>query len=268
MAPPIWCRKCNKTRKQDPSVKWRQPACKPGDPLCGDLAAPYCNTCWEKLLAQRSSSKIKRKAQSTWLEKWYQKEYGAKPCSKCGKVTAGEQFGDMFLCEDCINQWHSGRTRPMITNIKANSVANIVKLADAFIKKLAIEICPDCGGQGFTSTDRWNPTREHYTEESKCSTCDGEGAIGEEEEDEDYEPSPESIEKNKMFREQAEKAVAERKRHRIKMKELNQCPLCEGAKQRQGKPCVFCNPTGYPQGTWKAYKWRNQQREREGRDSF
>lgn len=39
-------------------------------------------------------------------------------------------------------------------------------------------ICETCAGSGEISTDQWDATNErHYTEETRCSNCDGTGGV-------------------------------------------------------------------------------------------
>lgn len=43
--------------------------------------------------------------------------------------------------------------------------------------------CPECGGNGYTFQDRFNPNTGHYTEDTVCDHCSGSGEVEEREED-------------------------------------------------------------------------------------
>ena len=117
---------------------------------------------------------------------------------------------------------------------------HITKLAKYFARKLAaIEDCPDCGGLGYESEDKYSDARGHYTVETVCPTCEGEGTIGEEE---DIEWTPEE--------------KAEMKERGIKAKKLQEeleakglCLACKGTGRFLGwkdtnKICQLCGGSG------------------------
>jgi DnaJ-class molecular chaperone len=117
---------------------------------------------------------------------------------------------------------------------------HITKLANMFARKLAaVELCPDCGGLGFESEDKYSDARGHYTKEIKCTTCDGEGTVGEEEEEE---LSPDTIANIK----QHETVRADEFN---KLKEAGRCLACKGTGKFLGwkdtdKICPLCGGSG------------------------